>query len=157
NTKSRADRCWKAAIRQPPCTDRGGCVDLEQLAAEFARHGYAVRSRLGQGSTSQVLEAEQNSTRQTVALKGIGFDTRLDDVRREKMAARFERETHICAQLHHTHIVRLLDKGVLSDTRWFAAFEYVPGMTLADLLARDGPLDPPMAQELMLQILDALA
>jgi TOMM system kinase/cyclase fusion protein len=128
-----------------------------RLADELAQRGYRISDRLGQGGTSQVWRGQQISTGQTVALKVISLDARLDPARRDRVAARFERETQICGALHHAHIVRLLDKGCIRDQCWFAAFEYIPGLTLADLLLKDGALDPETARELMLQILDALA
>ncbi|GLQ99863.1 TOMM system kinase/cyclase fusion protein [Dyella mobilis] len=132
-------------------------MQTDQLANELLERGYRISGRLGRGGTSQVWRGEQISTGQTVALKVINLEAHLDPGRRQRMAMRFDRETQICGQLHHAHIVRLLDKGSICDTLWFAAFEYIPGTTLADLLLQRSALEPEAACELMLQILDALA
>lgn len=114
--------------------------------------GYTLIAQLGEGGAGIVYRARQHSTGQEVALKLLR--------ERECTArarARFERETQLCAHLHHPHIVRLLDKGETADGQLFAVFEYVPGETLKDLLVRQGALTALETGELMGQVLDALA
>jgi TOMM system kinase/cyclase fusion protein len=114
---------------------------------------YRLLHLLGEGGGGSVFKAQQISTGQTVALKLL----RATDVRQGRMVARFERETRLCAQLHHPHIVTLLDKGQAANRQLFAVFEYVPGETLKDLLIRKGALPALEAGDLMGQVLDALA
>lgn len=119
--------------------------------------GYRLVSQLGVGGFSTVFQAIQESTGQLVALKMLRPDVELDEYRRQRQIERFERETQLCAELSHPHIVKLLDKGRTEDGQRFAVFEYVPGETLKAFLARRGPLPALEAGELMGQVLDALA
>lgn len=122
--------------------------------------GYETLALLGEGGGGTVYKARQSSTGQIVALKAI----RVDSVSQAqagndltRVVERFERETQLCAQLHHPNIVRLLDKGVTVDGHLFAVFEYVPGETLREHLARRGAMSAVEAGMLMGQVLDALA
>jgi TOMM system kinase/cyclase fusion protein len=119
--------------------------------------GYALERQLGEGGAGRVFLARQASTGQLVALKLLHrreAATKADEARR---LARFQREVQLCARLHHPHIVRLLDQGQAADGQPYAVFEYVPGETLKDLLARQGGLSAVEAGHVMMQVLDALA
>ncbi len=119
--------------------------------------GYRLVSQLGVGGFGTVFRAVQESTGQIVALKILRRDAELDDCDQQRQAERFDRETQLCAELSHPHIVNLLDKGQTQDGQFYAVFEYVPGETLKEFLLRRGPLSALEAGELMGQVLDALA
>jgi class 3 adenylate cyclase len=118
---------------------------------------YEILSELGRGGFGVVHKARQLATGQTVAIKMMHRPRDAGDDAHRRHVARFQRELKLCAQLHHPNIVRLLDSGLMDDGRIYAAFEYIPGKTLASLLAERGALEPMEAQHLMLQILDALS
>lgn len=118
---------------------------------------YEMLSELGRGGFGVVHKARQLATGQYVAIKMMHRPRESGDESHQRHVARFQREMMLCAQLHHPNIVRLIDSGLMEDGRLYAAFEYVPGQTLANLLAERGALDPVEAQHLMLQVLDALS
>src|SRR5690606_15504438 len=68
---------------------------------------------------------------------------------------RFHRETALCASLNHPHLVQLLDKGELGGLV-FGVFEYVPGETLKQRIAREGALSAVETGQIMMEVLDAL-
>ena len=119
--------------------------------------GYEIADLLGEGSMGSVYKARQLSTGQWVAIKLLRADPECPAERLERLIARFERETALCAKLHHPHLVRLLDRGALSSRIVYAVFAYLPGCTLRDHLARHGALPPLLVTRLMLQVLDALS
>lgn len=119
--------------------------------------GYEMAELLGEGSMGSVYKARQLSTGQWVAIKLLRADPECPAERLERLIARFERETALCAKLHHPHLVRLLDRGALSSRIVYAVFAYLPGCTLRDHLVRHGALPPLLVTRLMLQVLDALA
>lgn len=119
--------------------------------------GYQNLTLIGEGGYGMVYEARQESTGQRVAIKLLKLDEGGDDRRRNYQIARFERETRLCAELNHPHIVRLLDKGSTEDGRPFAVFEYIEGETLKDMVVRKSGLSAFETGELMGQVLDALA
>ncbi len=133
----------------------GSGEQFRELVGEIS--GYRIVEPLGYGGFSTVFKATQISTGQDVAVKVLQLPSTLDEAARRRKVERFQRETQLCAQLNHPHIVRLLDKGVDRDDKLFAVFEYVPGETLEQLIKRNGPLSAVRAGELMSQVLDALA
>ena len=115
--------------------------------------GYQVLQEIGSGGFSEVFRVRQLATGQLAALKVL---KQVPATRAAAQEQRFEREIALLAQLHHPHIVQLLDKGQLADGRYFAVFELVDGISLSDYLLERGALPANEAGELMLQVLDAL-
>lgn len=114
---------------------------------------YEASRRLGEGGFGQVYEARQIATGQLVAIKVL----QLRQGRRvDTQIARFNREMRLCAELHHPHIVRLIDSGQLGTEVLCTVFEYVPGKTLAQVLREETCLNPREATHLLTQVLDAL-
>ncbi|ATB27022.1 TOMM system kinase/cyclase fusion protein [Melittangium boletus] len=114
---------------------------------------YEILSILGEGGFGQIHRARQLVTGQEVAVKVL----RQWQNESAPAVARFKREMRLCAQLHHPHIVRLIDSGSTSEGLLYTVFELVPGQTLAEVLAAQGALGPWDAVQLMMQVLDALA
>ncbi len=114
---------------------------------------YEIVSKLGEGGFGQVYLARQIPTRQEVAIKVL----RSLHTANETHIARFQREMQLCAQLYHPHIVRLIDSGREEPELLYTVFDYVPGRTLTEVLADEGPMPAWEATQLMLQVLDALA
>jgi serine/threonine protein kinase len=69
---------------------------------------------------------------------------------------RAEREGRLAARLNHPHVVAVFDLVHEGDERWLV-MEYVPGVTLGELVRRDGALTPDQAAPLLRQAADALA
>ncbi|WP_428264747.1 protein kinase domain-containing protein [Haliangium sp.] len=118
---------------------------------------YELLSHLGTGGFGAVYSARQLNTGQLVAIKvarhhGGGAD----NPSLAAAVARFRREMAVVAQLSHPNIVRLIDAGQLPEGPLFAVLQLVQGMSLAELLYREGPMEPEEAKHLLLQVLDAL-
>lgn len=118
---------------------------------------YEILAEAGLGSFGRVYQARQLSTGQDVALKILRVRDDADLTDTENARQRFQRERQICAGFSHPHIVRLIDSGALEDGLLYAVFEFVAGMTLRQLLDREGRLEAGEALHLMIQVLDALA
>ena len=117
---------------------------------------YAILDKLGEGGYGYVYKARQKSTGQLVAIKVLKqhYEEGNNDHRRQK--ARFERETRLCAEVNHPHMVQLLDKGYTEKGIPFAVFEYVEGKTLRVLIEENNGLSARLTGMLMEQILDVL-
>src|SRR5947199_321131 len=126
-------------------------------AGSILQDGYEILAELGSGSFGRVYKARQRSTGQAVAIKVLRFwgDDGPADVTNQ--SERFRREMRLSAGLSHPNIVRLFDSGETEDGRLFAVFEYVPGSTLKEVLAREGSLGWGETVHLMTQVLDALS
>jgi serine/threonine-protein kinase len=81
---------------------------------------------------------------------------RPDRVGNEKTLARFQREVQATARLSHWNTVEILDYGRTEDGTFYYVMEYLPGMTLADMVRKHGPLPAGRVVYLLLQVCDAL-
>ncbi|WP_437679673.1 TOMM system kinase/cyclase fusion protein [Sorangium sp. So ce131] len=125
------------------------------IKAAFQGH-YEVLSRIGSGGFGTVYKARQLATGQLVAVKVLRLAGRGGTAAARRIA-RFQREMRLCARLHHTNIVGLIDSGQMDDGQMYLVFEFVPGRNLREVLDEEGALDPREARHLLLQVLDALA
>ena len=78
-------------------------------------------------------------------------------VQSERSRERFEQEARVASQIASDHVVEVVSAGVdsASGAPWLA-MELLEGETLADRLARAGPLRPPETLEVMRQLCHAL-
>lgn len=110
-----------------------------------------LNAPLGSGGMAIVYEGRDLRTRRTVALKTLRPDFRHDPETR----ARFRREARSMAFVKHPNVARLYDLFEDTDGPW-AILEYVPGHSLKDEIARNGPLDLETTAHLLDQIASAL-
>ncbi len=118
---------------------------------------YEILAELGSGSFGQVFKARQLSTGQLVAVKVLRLTSAGNPGDAQQRIERFRRETRVGAELSHPNIVRLIDSGETGDGQLYAAFEFIPGVTLKDVLATEERLSMAEAVHLMAQVLDALS
>jgi serine/threonine protein kinase len=107
---------------------------------------YQLGDRLGSGGMSNVYQAIDRTLERTVAVKVLA-EHLSDD---ERFVARFRREALAVAKLIHPNIVQVYDTGV-DDGRHYIVMEYVEGRSGAQVLTRQGPLDPATAAEAGIQ------
>ena len=104
--------------------------------ANVAVPGYDGFELIGRGGFASVYRARQIAYDRHVAIKII--DVGVDD---EGVRRRIERERTAAGRLTgHPNIVTVLDSGFLDDGRPYLAMTFCPGGSLADRLAREGPL-----------------
>ncbi|MGH3080554.1 MAG: serine/threonine-protein kinase [Gaiellaceae bacterium] len=108
---------------------------------------YAVEKPLGKGGMATVDLAEDTELRRKVAIKRLFASLAGDDVFQE----RFFREARLAAALSHPNLVAVYDVGD-EDGLPYIVMEYVEGETLAELMARTGPMEPDRAVDLLLQV-----
>ncbi|MET0305567.1 MAG: protein kinase [Solirubrobacterales bacterium] len=107
---------------------------------------YDLGDRLGSGGMSNVYQATDLTLERTVAVK-ILAEHLSDD---ERFVARFRREALAVAKLIHPNIVQVYDTG-LDEGRHYIVMEYVGGRSGAQILQRQGPLEPETAAEAGIQ------
>jgi eukaryotic-like serine/threonine-protein kinase len=114
---------------------------------------YVLRERLDSGGMGEVYRAEHALLRRPCAVKLIRPDRAGDPA----ALARFEREVQATATLAHPHIVRIFDYGRAEDGTFYCVMEYLPGVTLDELVRKHGPLAPGRVVFLLRQLCSALA
>jgi serine/threonine-protein kinase len=70
--------------------------------------------------------------------------------------ARFEREVQMTARLSHWNTVEIFDYGSTEEGIFYYVMEYLPGLSLKDLLDLDGPLPPKRVIHLLRQTCQGL-
>jgi serine/threonine-protein kinase len=112
---------------------------------------YILKARLGSGGMGEVWRAHHQALRRDVAFKILRAAP--DDA---AAVARFHREIAATVDLNHPNIVRVFDSGTTPDGLHFYTMELLDGETLAELVAREGPLPPERVVRLIVQVARAL-
>ena len=94
----------------------------------------------------QVFAAEHIRMQRKVALKVLRHDRKTDDASLE----RFYDEVRAASRVMHPNIVTAFDAGEHEGIH-FLVMEYVDGMTLTKLVAKNGPLSPGLAASIVRQ------
>src|SRR5439155_19537563 len=127
--------------------------ELQQEALEARKLGqYILKRRLGQGGMGEVYLAEHVLLRRACAIKLI----RPDQAGDRTNLSRFEREVKAMAALTHWNTVEIYDYGHAEDGTFYYVMEYLPGLSLQDLVERCGPLPPERAVHFLRQLCGAL-
>jgi serine/threonine-protein kinase len=126
---------------------------LRRQVAEARQLGqYRLVQRIGSGGMGEVYLAEHHLLKRPCALKLIRPENLIDPTALE----RFEREVQLTATLSHPNTVEVFDYGQTEDGTYYYVMEYLPGLSLAELVESHGPLPPARAVYLLRQVCSAL-
>ncbi len=114
---------------------------------------YRLNRLLGAGGMGEVYLAEHLLLRRPCAIKLI----RPDRAGNPDSLFRFEREVHATAGLTHPNTVHVYDYGHTDDGTFYYVMEYLPGLTLEELVQEQGPLPASRVIHLLRQICGALS
>ncbi|AGW41692.1 serine/threonine kinase [Leifsonia xyli subsp. cynodontis DSM 46306] len=113
---------------------------------------YQVRSRIARGGMATVYLATDLRLERRVAIK-VMHGHLADDT---TFKNRFVQEARSAARLAHPNVVNVFDQGQDSDMAYLV-MEYLPGITLRDLLKDYGKLTPEQTIDIMEAVLSGLA
>ena len=113
---------------------------------------YRLIELLGAGGMGEVYLAEHRMLKRPCAIKLI----RPEQAGDPRVLARFEREVQMTARLSHWNTVEIYDYGRTEDGTFFYVMEYLPGLSLEDLLERHGPLPAERVVHLLRQTCQGL-
>jgi beta-lactam-binding protein with PASTA domain len=111
---------------------------------------YRILGRIGSGGMADVYHAEDTHLGREVALKILHRRFAQD----AEFVERFRREASSAAGLQHPNVVGVFDRGEHEGT-YYIAMEYLPGRTLKQCIAEEGPMPQERVVDLGLQILRA--
>jgi serine/threonine-protein kinase len=128
-------------------------VMLRRQAYEARRLGsYTLSKRLGGGGMGDVYLAEHRFLKRPCAVKLIRPEFSQDPA----TMARFETEVQSAARLTHPNTIEIYDYGRAEDGAFYYAMEYLPGMSLQQIVDRYGPMPPERVVHLLRPICGAL-
>ena len=113
---------------------------------------YRLGRKLGGGGMGEVYLAEHQLLKRPCAIKLIRHDL----VGNQRIFARFEREVRATARLSHWNTIEIFDYGRNDDGAFYYVMEYLPGLSLAELVERFGPMPPRRVIYLLRQACEAL-
>jgi hypothetical protein len=123
-----------------------------QMCEERNLGQYTLGELIGEGGMAKVYRAIHARLRRPTAVKLIeGAEAG------EEMVARFEREAQLASELTHPNTIQIYDYGQTEEGVFYIAMEYLPGLTLAELISREGPLPASRAVSVLRQVCDSLA
>ncbi len=110
---------------------------------------------LGYGGSSAVFLAQSLSSGEKVAVKIFLPRSTMDTEAQKNFYRRFLREAEAASQLDHPYILSIYSYGQHEGLPYIV-MPYMPGGTLSDYVAHDGPLSLSAAQQYLEQIASAL-
>lgn len=122
-------------------------IDTDPLVGHTVDGRYLIQSRIARGGMATVYLAMDNRLDRPVALKIMHQHLAEDPTFRSK----FVQEARSAARLTHPNVVNVFDQGINSQIAYLV-MEYLPGITLRELLGSHGRL----TQEQALDILQAI-
>jgi serine/threonine protein kinase len=135
-------------------TSRGGPgvfrAEVPQLAEGQSWGPYRIGRLLGRGGMGEVHEAEHVESGRRIALKVLRGRLLDGDER-----ARFLREGQLAASISHPHTVYIFGSEEIAGVP-VISMELLPGGTLKDRIAAEGPLPPAVAVSAVLDIIGGL-
>jgi len=113
---------------------------------------YRLMRRIGEGGVAVIYLARHALLKRPTAVK-LMKPARMTDV----LIARFEREVQLASSLSHPNTIEIFDYGRTRDGLLYYAMEYLDGMTVAEIVARDGAVPVARTIHILRQVCAALA
>lgn len=124
----------------------------EHLIGQILGGAYKIQSRLDEGGMGTVFLAEHVRLRRPVAVKVMSGHLAEAD----HALARFAREAEIISQLHHPHVVQVLDFDTTEEGRPYLVMELLKGRALDNVLSKHSKLGIGPAIRVAVQAASAL-
>lgn len=126
---------------------------IDPLLRRVFEGKYRLDELLGGGGMGTVYRATHLLIDRPVAIKVLSQRFVGDSTAKE----RFRREARAAGRMHHPNAVSVTDFGATADGYLYIVMELLEGLTLRDLLAREGPLDVARIVSIMLQTCAAVS
>lgn len=126
----------------------------DPLLGKVLNKRFQILEPIGAGGMGRVYKALQAPLERLVALKVL--NPSYSEGRDPGFRKRFFLEASLTSKLHHPNTITVHDYGCTEDGIYYLVMEYVEGLTLAQLLQREGALPWPRAIRISQQICRSL-
>ena len=113
---------------------------------------FRIDSVIGEGGMGTIYKARHVKLPRLFALKMLKPELAAD----VDFVARFLREAVAASQVIHPNVVYLTDYGQLEDGTYYIAMEYLEGVGIDEVLAREGRFRLDRTLDILIQLADAL-
>lgn len=144
--------CYDDSVAQCPNDGRATFHSLHGDVLLDRR--YLLERRLGEGGMGIVYKAEHKHLKKPRAIKIIRHELVGND---PSFTRRFHQEAMTAAAIKHPNIIDVSDFGFLEETIPYIVMEFVEGISLQELMTREGRFTPEKALEYMQVIASAVA
>lgn len=114
---------------------------------------YEVQSLLGQGGMGAVYKVRDKDLQKTFAIKVLNSNL----VEDKNSLKRFEQEAQAASGLTSPNLVAVYDYGMGKKGSPYIVMDYLDGTSLDTVLAKGGYLDVPRAEDIFVQVCEAIA
>lgn len=114
--------------------------------------GYSIVERIGSGMMGVVFKARNDAVDKTLAVKLMRKNLANDPVN----LRRFREEAKAASFLTHANLVGVYGHGITGDGAPYIIMDYVDGISLQELLSREGYLDTERFLNIFIQVCEAL-
>lgn len=144
---------WLQALAAPPKRER-----LKPLldGGSLQAGKYRIINQLGVGGQGSAYLADDNINDHTVVLKEFILPVHVDVTVRKSALESFENEARILKQMDSPNVVKLIDFFV-EDHRAYLVLEHIDGMSLRELVEKDGAMPESRVKELAMQMCSILS
>ncbi len=115
-------------------------------------NSWVITERLGEGGMSVVYKARHLDLNRIVAIKVLLPHLTTNT----KNLQRFKQEAVTASALSHPNLIRVENFGVTPEGRTFIIMDFVEGVSLSDVIAKEGKIDPVRAVFIFVQAANAL-
>ena len=112
---------------------------------------YTLTREIGEGGMASVYLGRHALLKRPIAIKILKRALATDEI-----VARFEREVQLASQLTHPNTIHIYDYGHTRGGDFYYVMEYLQGITLAEMVARDGAQSAARTMYLLRQVCAAL-
>ena len=128
-------------------------VALARMRARETRLGaYTLLHLIGEGGMGKVYLARHALLRRPTAVKVL----KAPDGPSQEAILRFEREVQAASRLTDPNTIQIYDFGRTPEGTFYYAMEYLPGVTLAELVSLEGPIVPGRVVHILKQVCGSL-
>lgn len=125
----------------------------EEIIPELLERDIKVESVLGRGGMGTVYRGRHLKLDRIVAVKIINPEV----ANNKDINQRFEREARLMAKLRHPNAALIYDFGTLPDGRLFIVMEFVEGVSLSEVLEKEGKLPREKVVDIAVSICEVLS